>query len=102
MALDIEGDLDIFLNPGEHGRVATIDPDGSPWEVNVIFETAEYEVDGHGPANINASKPTMVGKTSDVASLPVNTKVRIKGVNYLLKSPGPDEDGFTKWELKKA
>lgn len=97
-----DSDLDIFLDLRFFGKTAIIDPDGTPRSVNVIFDTAEYTVDGHGPAGINSSKPTITGKTSDLATVPPGTKIQIKGVNYKLKTPGPDEDGFTKLELYKA
>lgn len=102
MSLNIEGDLDIFLNADEFGSVATIDPDGTPQNIDVIFDTGEHTVDGHGGANVTSSKPRFTGKTSEVASLSQGTKIQIKGVNYKLHKPGPDEDGFTTWELHKA
>ena len=100
MPLDFEADLDIFLNADEFGTEAVIEGMTDP--INVVFDTGEYTVDGHGGANITSSKPRMTGKTSEVASLAQGTKIEIKGLNYKLHKPGPDEDGFTTWELHKA
>lgn len=101
MALDFDADLDIFLNPDEFGKVATIDPEGTPRNINVIFDTMVLQVDGQNGPDINSAKPWLTGKTTDLAGVAVNTRLAISGVTYRVARVGPDEDGLKRVDLHR-
>ena len=85
-------DLDVFL---DEFAVAAVLP-GSV-TVNVIFDN-QYA----SPFDISASRPSCLGKSSDLDSLLFGAEIVIGGVDYVVRSVEPDGTGMTRLMLEKA
>lgn len=81
----------------------TIDDGANPPNTFMgIFDNAYFEADlGDGPP-VGTRQPMFLAQTSDVAPLPVDTRLLVKGAAYLLKETQPDGTGFSTVVLELA
>nr|SPS06214.1 protein of unknown function [Candidatus Nitrotoga fabula] len=87
-----EEDLDVFL---DEFAVTALLPGAII--VNVIFDN-QYA----SPFDISASRPSCIGKSSDLDSLSFGAEIVVSGVDYVVRSVEPDGTGMTRLMLEKA
>ena len=66
-------------------------------QVNVIFDE-QYA----SPFDISASRPSCLGKSTDLDTLLFGSEIAIDGVDYVVRSVEPDGTGMTRLMLEKA
>lgn len=86
--------LDVFLDTGDFA-VAAVLPGAVT--VNVIFDS-QYA----SPFDISASRPSCIGKSSDLDGLLFGAEITIGGVDYVVRSIEPDGTGMTRLTLEIA
>lgn len=87
-------DLDVFLDTDEFAVPAVLP---GAVTVNVIFDN-QYA----SPFDISASRPSCLGKSSDLDSLLFGAEIAVDGVDYVVRSVEPDGTGMTRLLLEKA
>ena len=87
-----EEDLDVFL---DEFAVTALLPGAVT--VNVIFDN-QYA----SPFDISASRPSCLGKSTDLDSLLFGAEIAVDGVDYVVRSVEPDGTGMTRLMLEKA
>jgi len=85
-------DMDVFL---DEFAVTAVLPGAVT--VNVIFDN-QYA----SPFDISASRPSCLGKSSDLDAMSYGAEIMVSGVDYVVRSVEPDGTGMTRLMLEKA
>lgn len=71
-------------------------------EILAIFDCPEIEFMDGGYSGISARQPTLLCRSSDVATVTEGTRFVVEGEEYYAKVPEPDGTGITEIQLMRA
>jgi len=104
MALDLDGDLDVFFNTDEFANQATYTPKGGVARpITVIFDDAFLNVQGLVDVGVSSTNPVARAKTADLLNGgSAGETLVINAVTYTIRDKQPDGTGVTLLEFKKS
>ena len=102
MALDLDGDLDVFFNADEFAKTATLDPLGAARDVPVIYDETPVGDMSSELDIVSATQSHFLAKAIDMAGVTQFTRVDIDGVAYQVTEIVPDGTGLSRVFLDKA
>jgi len=95
-ALESEAELAGMFDPGEFGQLATFTaPDGSSFDVDVIFDRVHYQAEVDAETHVSTSQPQVQGRTEDLTSVRRGFRVAVDGELFRVHERQDDGTGVT-------
>jgi hypothetical protein len=101
--ISFESDLRAIMSPAEMGAVAIIETPLGPRHVPGILNRRTgslAEMDALHPG-VSAHAPDMLVRSSDLVGIPVNARLTVAGVAYVIALAEPDNTGATRLFLRR-